>query len=135
MRLTSVYDHHNRIEVLFDLLKERDESVNISHINMPNYGEHLRFVESRPYKAWYMIEAYGVVVGAIYLSKQDEIGVFIRKDHQGNGYGPWAIQEVMKLHGDRRYLANINPSNTRSVALFGKLGFKHIQNTYELRSA
>ncbi len=44
----------------------------------------------------------------------------------------WAVLELIRLHGPRRYLANINPRNDASIAMFQGLGFTHIQNTYEL---
>ena len=40
---------------LFDLLKERDSYVNISHKKMPTYASHLKFITSKPYKKWYII--------------------------------------------------------------------------------
>ena len=30
------------------------------------------------------------------------------------------------------FVANINPGNARSIHTFGKLGFKHVQNTFTL---
>ena len=60
-------------------------------------------------------------------------GVFVLRTHQGAGYGPQAVRLVMARHrGVKRFLANINPANQRSIAVFADLGFRHIQNTYEL---
>jgi L-amino acid N-acyltransferase YncA len=36
----------------------------------------------------------------------------------------------MKKVGKKRFLANINPTNYKSIQFFGKNGFIHIQNTY-----
>ena len=130
MNLTSIYERPDRALVLHQLLEEREPEANISHKAMPTWDEHVRFVESRPYEAWYFIEDEGIV-GACYLSKQDEIGVFVFKEHQGKGYGPWAIEAIMLKHGKRRYLANVSPRNTRSAEIFRNLGFKQIQATYE----
>jgi hypothetical protein len=58
------------------------------------------------------------VVGACYLSKQDEIGVAVFKEYQGKNYGPWAIEALMLKHGKRRYLANVSPRNERSWKSF-----------------
>ena len=30
-----------------------------------------------------------------------------------------------------KFIANINPLNTKSIEMFERLGFKHIQNTYK----
>jgi RimJ/RimL family protein N-acetyltransferase len=130
MNLISVYELPDRARILYQLLEEREPDTSISHKAMPSWDEHVRFVESKPYQAWYFIEDDGIA-GACYLSKQDEIGVFVFKHHQGRGCGTWAIMAIMLKHGRRRYLANINPCNTRSAEIFRNLGFKQIQATYE----
>lgn len=131
MNLVSIYERPDRALVLHQLLEEREPDANISHKAMPSWDEHVRFVESKPYQAWYFIEDGTQTVGACYLSKQDEIGVFVFKHHQGKNYGPWAIDAIMLKHGKRRYLANVSPRNGKSAEIFRNLGFKHIQNTYE----
>lgn len=99
---------------------------------MPEWDQHVEFVESRPYREWDFIHAGGKVVGSIYLTANDEIGVFVFKAHQGSGYGQEAVRQMMERHGKRRYLANINPRNTASIEMFKGLGFNLIQHTYEL---
>jgi RimJ/RimL family protein N-acetyltransferase len=132
MSLFSVYELPNRHDLLFRLLGERDETVNISHKALPSFEDHVAFVESRPYTVWYFIcDADEYVVGTCYLSKQDEIGVQVFRHSHGLGYGKSAVRELMKLHGPRRYLANINPQNERSAKMFKDLGFGLIQHTYE----
>jgi len=131
MHLTNIYERPDRHLLLYDLLRERESVVSISHKGMPCYGDHKRFVESQPYQAWYAMVHDDVVVGACYLSKQNEIGVAVFKAHRGNWHGPAAVSMMMKKHGQRRYLANINPRNEASIAMFGKLGFKQCQVTFE----
>jgi len=127
--LESVYAYNNRHQILWDLLLERDESVNISHRQMPTWDQHQEFIESRPYKSWYFV-CDPSPVGACYLTNADEIGAFIFKQHHKKGYGRFAIKQIMELHGKRRYLANIAPQNDPSRFLFTGLGFKLLQNTY-----
>lgn len=129
MNLTPIAKRPDRYTLLYDLLSERDETVNISHREMPHWEDHAKFVEKHPYEAWYFIGQEPV--GAIYLTKQNEIGIGIFKEHQGKGYGPQAIKELMRRHGKRRYLANINPRNEPSARVFSNLGFKLVQHTYE----
>ncbi len=128
--LSSIYERPDRHELLYQLLGERDETVNISHKVMPAWADHVRFVESQPYEAWYFIgdEPFG----ACYLTKQNEIGIFIFKEHQRKGYGIRAIDALIDKHGHRRYLANISSRNAPSISLFRKLGFNHAQHTYAL---
>ena len=119
--------------VLYDLLMERTPHVNISHRRMPTWRQHLRFIATRPYTAWYIINSHREYVGAIYLTAADEIGVGILSLWQGNGFGPRAIRLLMRKHPRARYLANINPRNETSIRMFRRMGFRLIQQTYELR--
>lgn len=133
MKLVDVYRVAEAPALLYRLLEERSAEVNISHRTMPSWRRHLAFIRARPYRAWYLIRVGETFVGAVYLSKQNEIGVFILRACQGRGYGPEAIRLVMARHrGVKRFLANINPRNRRSIELFTDLGFRHVQNTYEL---
>jgi len=131
--LRDIYKVPDAPRHLYRLLEERGRDVNISHRAMPSWRAHLRFVRSRPYHAWYLIEADGEIAGAAYLSKADEIGIFLFRSHQGRGLGPEAVKAVMKRHPRKRFLANVNPRNKGSIAMFEAMGFRHLQNTYELR--
>ena len=133
MKLLRIQDTPAAPELLYQLLQERAPATNISHREMPTWDAHTHFIQSRPYKAWYVIQRDGSPVGSIYLSKINEIGVFILIKHQGQGFGKLAIQMLMEKHPGERFLANINPNNSRSIKFFKSLGFKHIQNTYEKR--
>ena len=117
-------------EFLFDLLKQREGTVNISHKSLPDWEEHLQYVKKHDYQSWDIIWVENTRIGNIYLTKNDEIGIFIDKKLQFHGYGSKALEEFMKKNGKKRYLANINPTNYKSIQFFGKHGFIHIQNTY-----
>jgi RimJ/RimL family protein N-acetyltransferase len=132
MNLINVYDRQDRADILYRLLGERDETINVTHTGMPCYGDHVRYVESRPYECWYFIEVDGQIVGACYVTKKSELGIFIFKQHQGSGYGPEALRNLMWRTGKRKYIANINPRNERSAYLFSRLGFVPSQVVYEL---
>jgi RimJ/RimL family protein N-acetyltransferase len=134
MRLVSVY-RLPKIgpKLLFELLQERTSDINISHRRMPTWKQHVRFVASRPYSAWYMIACDCDHVGAIYLTRLDEIGISIFVRYREHGYGPRAVRLLMDKHPRKRYLANTNPRNERSIRMFLRMGFRMIQQTYELR--
>ncbi len=63
---------------------------------MPSYEEHVKFILSNPYKIWYIIYLGNTKSGSIYLSKQNEIGLFILSKHQGKNIGKQALQLLMK---------------------------------------
>lgn len=120
---------------LYNLLAERPLEANISHRSMPTMDEHRQFIASQPYAAWYVIQAYcGKPIGQTYITRYHEIGIQIAKPHQGKGHARGAIRELMRLHPQHRFLANIAPTNQPSQALFASIGFTHIQNTMELRT-
>lgn len=130
----------------WDLLKERDDGVNISHKQMPTWDEHVAFIEANPYRAWLAIcailpQSLPQMVGTVYLTRQNEVGIFILKQYQGSGYAKDAIIHVLGAFRPLpaepsirpgHFVANINPANTASIRLFESLGAKHISNTYQL---
>ena len=111
-------------------MKQREGIVNISHKSLPTWEEHVEFIKNNTYQSWDIIWVDDVRIGNIYLTDRDEIGIFLDKKSQSNGYGSIAINEFMKKNGKKRYLANIRPTNYKSIQFFGKLGFNHFQNTY-----
>lgn len=120
------------MDILYELLKKRHPNENISHRALPSLEEHKRFFYSKPYLQWRLIEIEkNKFAGAIYLTRASEIGIHLFPEHQGKGYGPKAIQMMMLVGGRQRYLANISVKNKKSAKTFEKLGFEHIQNTYE----
>ncbi len=135
VRLVDVYRVKEAAKILYRLLAARPGRVNISHRKLPSFKKHQAFIKSKPYKVWYLIRSAGPgFVGAIYVTKQDEIGVHIFKECRGKGCGRQAVNLLMKRHRRvKRFLANINPKNSRSIQFFKDLKFRHIQNTYELR--
>jgi RimJ/RimL family protein N-acetyltransferase len=122
----------NDYDFLYELLKSRDSRTNISHKSMPTYKEHVKFIESKPYKSWYIIIFETSQIGSIYLSKQDEIGIFILQNFHDIGLGQLALDELININPCERYLANVNPKNSKSIKFFEKNNFKLIQHTYEL---
>ena len=129
LKLVSVYNYVDIGNFLYELLTERTPDESISHKKMPSYDGHVDFIHSCPYFAWYIITLGGIPIGSVYLSKQREIGVSVFNSYRGKGYGIGAIKKLIELHPGK-FLANINPRNEKSIALFNKFGFNHIQNTY-----
>lgn len=149
------HSNETHLKVLYELLAERRPDQSISHKSLPAWDDHCHFVfcmappapgaldgnlfplkaSAGAYKAWYLIQGVtkaGDVVGAVYLTDRDEIGVHLFSQFCGIGAGSEAVKELMRRCGDRKYLANINPANEASIHMFEKLGFKHVQNTYAL---
>ena len=134
----------NDVDFLFELLKERDPRANISHKKLPTYASHIKFVDSKPYKKWYIVyfveflsrsklpKFNKIKAGSVYLSKNDEIGIFVLKKFQGKNIGKFALEELINRNPRKQYLANVNPENKKSSKFFKNNGFELIQHTYEL---
>ena len=117
---------------LYDLLKNKDPNANISHKKMPSYDEHVKFVMSKPYTNWYIIEYDKKNVGTIYLSKQDEIGISVSNDYEYDQIVKPALKLLMKLNQRKRYLANTSPKDVRSQEFLLKNGFTGLEYVYEM---
>jgi RimJ/RimL family protein N-acetyltransferase len=119
------------IEFLYELLNERNSKSNISHKKIPTFNQHTKFIISKPYSKWYIIYYNDKKAGSIYLSKNNEIGIFLSKKFQGKNIGNFALNELMKQNPRKRFLANVNPKNKKSILFFKNNDFKLIQYTFE----
>jgi len=121
------------LRFLYNLLKERDSRVNISHRMMPTFSEHVKFVLSKPYSNWYVIKYGQKKVGSCYITHLlNEISIHIKKEMQGKNIQQEVLEIIMKKNPKQRYIANVNPSNKKAIRFFKNNGFKLIQYTYEL---
>lgn len=126
---------------LYDLLKEKTPEQNISHKEMPTYEQHVAFNDAHPYAHDWIIQVDpdmfipGVTrvapykAGRIYLTKQDEVGIHIKREYAGQGIGGQALELLITMT-NRPLLANIAPSNLPSQGFFVKHGFHLVQYTY-----
>ena len=117
---------------LYNLLIERETRVNISHKKMPTYNQHVAFVSAKPYSKWYVILYDTNEAGSIYLTSQNEIGIFIKKSFQNKQIGNIALHKLIQKNPKKRYLANVSPQNKKSMRFFKNNGFKLVQYTLEL---
>ena len=113
------------LRFLYNHLKERDSRANISHKRMPTYTEHVKFVTSKPYSKWYIVMYGSKKIGSIYLTKMNEIGIFIKKNFQDGGVGQRTLELLMKKNPRTRFLANVSPKNKKSTEFFKRNGFTH----------
>ena len=123
----------NDMLFLYELLKNKDPSTNISHKKMPSYDEHVKFVMSKPYTNWYIIECNIKNVGSIYLSKRDEIGISINNDFEYDQIAKMALKLLMKINPRKRYRVNVSPKNIRLQEFFLKSGFTGFEYVYEMK--
>ena len=124
----------NDMPFLYELLKNKDPNANISHKKMPTYDEHIKFVLSKPYTNWYVIEYDEKNAGAIYLSKRDEIGISISNDYEYEQIAKTAIKLLIELNPRKRYLVNVSPKYIRTQEFLLKNGFSGLEYVYEMKN-
>lgn len=121
---------HPHYQFLYDLLAERPKEANISHRKMPTFEEHKAFVDSFPYKEWFVIMDGSDMAGSVYLTHQNEFGMFVKKGYEGRGIATNAFKWVRERHPGERLLSNVNPKNKRIIDVLTRLGCRKIQETY-----
>lgn len=109
--------------LLYKLLAERKPNQCISHKEMPTYANHVKFIRSKPYKEHFIIYDSKWPVGSAYISKNNEIGLFIFEEFHNKGYGTKTLNDIIKKYKKENLYANINPQNYKSIAFFKKHGF------------
>ena len=116
---------------LYKLLKKRDLKANLSHKKMPSYKQHIKFIKSKPYQKWYIIEKNRKKLGTIYFSKQNEIGIHFLPEIQSELISQASIQELIRKNPKKKYFTNVSPKNQRLIKFFEKNGFFLFQYTFE----
>ncbi len=126
------------IESLYELLKKKEH--NISHESTPKYYDHINFVRSHPYRKWYLIEHLSNVVGSVYLTNDNVIGINLPS--KGCQDYIELINLILASHKPLRpinsvrskyFLINTNPNNLNLISALKSLNMHHIQNTYALK--
>ena len=112
---------------------------NISHEVVPNFIEHKNFVYNNPYRVWLIVLNKNNFRGAVYLTKDNVIGINLPKanieDYQNiinliiKKYKP--LRPVKSLKS-KYFLININPKNNVLIKAVENLDLKYIQKTYAL---
>jgi hypothetical protein len=118
-------------EFLYNLLAERDSISNISHKKMPSLKAHQKFVSSKPYKKWYIVKHSQDSIGSLYLSHQNEIGFFLKKEYNDVKIANFTLKLFMKKNNHSEYFVNINPKNKKLINFYKKFGFSLLQKTFK----
>jgi hypothetical protein len=120
------------IKFLYILLKARNPKTNISHREMPDFDHHKKFVLSKPYSKWYIIYYKLIKIGSVYISKQNEIGINLKKQHDLESIKKRVLNEIVSTDLNTNYFVNVSPKNKKGVKFFEKNGWKLIQKTFEI---
>jgi hypothetical protein len=124
-------------QALYDLLKKRIFS--ISHSSMPSRENHKNFVESNPYKHWYIIYKNKDVCGSFYIKKDNSVGLNLIEPSmtsvkktisfiKSNFSPETSIPSKIPSH----FFINVSYTNEKLSNMLSQLGFNPIQISHKL---
>lgn len=139
MNLINAYQHEGSIKELYELLKMRSATHSISHNKMPEYAEHELFFKSKPYRHWYLVRQCNKTIGSVYITENNEIGLFIPEPftHLQSEVLRIVIASneplpAVKSKRVAQFSINSNPENAQLISAITSAGGVHVQNTYLL---
>ena len=129
----------SQIETLFELLTKRLHTISYREVG---YIEHKKFVESHPYRDWFLIRVDGTYVGSLYVSNENTIGInledefislivsqiinFVRENFK-------PLPPIPSVRSDK-FAVNVPPSNIRLANALEAVDAKVAQIAYLLPS-
>lgn len=129
-----------QIQTLYDLLSEREHT--ISHEGLPAFEDHAKFVETHPYRSWYIVSKDDASLGSFYISKENTIGINLVTE-----INETLVEEIIRyvqaeytplppIPSVRAgiFAINVPPSNTTLIEVLEGLGSKVLQISYSLNS-
>lgn len=139
IRLQPVTVDEDCMFVLYELLKQR--AFKISHDDLPSFEEHCAFVKSNPYRYWAIIHQSQSVVGAVYVTNFNTIGIqLVKCDHYSKMY-EFIVSNVAKnispLPGEKSLISdgfciNVSPLDRLANESLTSMGCELKQLTYKL---
>jgi hypothetical protein len=135
---------------LYEILKFRwskKETINIKHKcsdHFPSLEDHIKHINSGKYKVFYKILFGEIVIGTIYIDKQDVNGTILLsnkikiafKKYKGEdlevNYKPISAIihiKLFELHPEIEvHYASVNPNNFLSIKALLENGYEHIES-------
>jgi len=117
-------DEFEHLAYLYAILYRRmaEPQFNISHTRMPTFKQHCAFLQGYPYERHYLIMSGEILLGACYITRHSEVGIWLDTDHRRNGLGTHILNQLIK-RSEHRLVANVAKTNTPSLLFFLRNGF------------
>jgi hypothetical protein len=135
LTFTRVRKESKHVKALYLLLQEREHG--ISHKTMPTFREHREFVMNHPYRAWYLVSMGKMIVGTIYLLKDNSIGVNLpgNSPEMVSAAVNWIRARFQPLRGRKSvrshyFHVNASTGNEDLQSALRKMGATPIQVTF-----
>lgn len=95
----------------------------------PDWSERFRGAIRDPHSAWFVVDAEGALVGAIFIGDEGglaHLGMAIDADHRGQGLGRLLVRRAVdwaRAEGCHKVALEVWPHNTRARRLYESAGF------------
>ena len=125
-------------DLLYELLSKR--SYSISHKVLPTKIEHIKFINSKPYRFWAIIFDNDNLIGSFYIQNDNSIGVNLRKVNKE--IVQYLLQfisinikprEAIKSKIPDYFFINVPYDNIKLKKILSDLKFKPIQVSYKIK--
>ena len=111
----------------------------ISHQKLPSFEEHEEFVKSHPYRQWWLVLENSKLIGSVYLTEDNAIGINLIEEDQRIYFG--ILEKI--IHENKPlppipsvrpkfFYVNVAPENLILKETLAKLGAKHTQCSYRI---
>tara|TARA_X000000950_G_C13918380_1_gene662085 strand:- start:2890 stop:3351 length:462 start_codon:yes stop_codon:yes gene_type:complete len=129
----------SHIDILFKLLKKRKAFTNISHHKVPSYEQHKRFVNSEPYRYWFLIRNNNSYKGSTLITKNNEISIKLLK-HDNIIFSEIIglimknikpLKEIPSIRNGN-FIFNVSPKNKEVIKTLNNIKCQKIQETYKI---
>ena len=138
LKLTRVNNSNEHKKELFNLLKMRNFL--ISHEGKISFSTHCQFVEDHPYRQWFFIEFCNKIIGSVYISKDNSLGIDLNKENLKHLKGVLDIlfQKYKPLKSipsvrSKEFFINVSDKNIPLQEALKKLKYVPIQISYQLK--
>ena len=71
----------NHKKLLFELFKKRNKETRISSSSRLSFQVHEKFVETNPYRYWFLVKKDSNFIGSVYVTYENFIGIFLVDKH------------------------------------------------------
>ena len=140
-RLQEIIPTSEQINILFELLKNRNQSTNISHEKQPSFKQHKEFVTSNPYRGWWLIydeKRDDVCLGSVYVGNDNSVGLHIALDRVAFSAEHFVEKlkcarkplRPVKSKIGRDYFFNVSPNNYSLIQWLERSYFVEIQRSF-----
>jgi hypothetical protein len=138
IKFEQIFSNSKQVDVLFRLLNERNHA--ISHTREVKFDEHKRFVETHPYRIWFLVKLNGEFIGSFYLTTENTLGINVAEKRINEVVS--AIIDFVKINYEPlaaissvrsgRFAISVPPSSKKLIECLNDMGSELAQLTYYL---